>query len=78
MKRFALAFGIALSLSCSGPTDATGPQGWVAGFADYPADNEATFFLEADYQALPAPLDSSQGALYIAGTNRSDDLWMYF
>ena len=86
MKRSALPFVIALSLSCSGPSDqlgfdyrfATGPQGWVAGFADYPADNEAIFFLEADYRPLPAPLDSSLSALYIAGTNRSDDLWMYF
>jgi hypothetical protein len=50
----------------------------VAGFADYPANNEEIFFLEADYRALPSPLDTAQRALFIAGTNRSDDLWMYY
>jgi predicted small secreted protein len=55
-----------------------GPQGWTALFADYPADNEAIFDLVADYRALPEPLNTSQNALYIAGTNRSDDLWMQY
>jgi hypothetical protein len=55
-----------------------GPQGWVERFADYPANNEAIFNLVADYRPLPAPLDTSQSALYIAGTNRSDDLWMQY
>ena len=27
---------------------------------------------------MPAPLDTSKSALYIAGTNRSDDLFMYY
>jgi hypothetical protein len=34
--------------------------------------------LVADYRPRPAPLDTSQSALYIAGTNRSDDLWMQY
>lgn len=57
---------------------ASGPLGWVAGFADYPAGEETFYRLEADYRALPAPLDTSRSALYIAGVNRSDDLWMYY
>ena len=57
---------------------AGGPSGWVEGFADYPAGQDAFFMLEADYRALPPPLDTSRSALYIAGTNRSDDLWMYY
>jgi hypothetical protein len=57
---------------------ARGPSGWVAGFADYPAGQDAFFMLEADYRPLLPPLDTSQSALYIAGTNRSDDLWMYY
>ncbi len=55
-----------------------GPSGWVEGYADYPASEEPIFMLEADYRALPSPLDTSRSALFIAGTNRSDDLWMYY
>ena len=55
-----------------------GPQGWVELFADYPADNEGIFGLVADYRPLPEPLNTSRSALYIAGTNRSDDLWMQY
>ncbi len=55
-----------------------GPQGWVELFADYPANNEGIFELVADYRPLPDPLDTSRSALYIAGTNRSDDLWMQY
>ena len=56
---------------------AQGPQGWVAGFADYPAGGEASFRLVADYRSLPEPLDTSRGALFISGVNRSDDLFMF-
>ncbi|MGD8896482.1 MAG: PEP-CTERM sorting domain-containing protein [Acidobacteriota bacterium] len=55
-----------------------GPQGWMELFADYPANDEAIFGLVADYRPLREPLDTSQSALYIAGTNRSDDLWMQY
>ena len=50
----------------------------MEGVADYPAGQGPLFMLEADYRPLPAPLDTSRSALYIAGTNRSDDLWMYY
>ena len=84
--RWALqVFCVSLLLSCSGPSDqlgfdyrfSTGPQGWVAGFADYRADDEESFALVAAYLPLPEPLDASRSALYIAGSNHSDDLWMY-
>jgi hypothetical protein len=55
-----------------------GPSGWEEGFADYPASDEPIFMLEAGYRALPAPLDTSRSGLFIAGTNRSDDLWVYY
>jgi hypothetical protein len=54
-----------------------GTHGWVAGFADYPPSDEPIYQLEADYRTLPEPLDTSRGALYISGVNRSDDLFMY-
>ena len=80
-----LAAGLALASGCSDTGSlgydfhfSRGPAGWAEGFADYPAGQDAFFMLEADYRALPAPLDTSTSALYIAGTNRSDDLWMYY
>jgi hypothetical protein len=80
-----LATGLACAAGCSDTGSlgydfrfSRGPQGWEAGFADYPAGQEPIFMLEADYRALLPPLDTSTSALYIAGTNRSDDLWMYY
>ena len=69
----------------NGPTDALtfafdfrgGPQGFVAGFADYPPADADLYELTADYRALPPPL-ASQSALFISGVNRSDDLFMFF
>lgn len=57
---------------------ANGPQNWVGGFADYPANNAALFELTTDYRPLPAPLDTNKSALFISGINRSDDLWMFY
>lgn len=54
-----------------------GPQGFTAGFADYPPANEAIFELTSDHRQLPPPLESGS-ALYISGVNRSDDLFMFF
>ena len=69
----------------NGPTDALtfafdfrgGPQGFVAGFADYPPADADLYELTADYRTLPPPL-ASQSALFISGVNRSDDLFMFF
>ena len=80
-----LAAGLACATGCSDTGSlgfdydfARGPSGWVEGFADYPSGQDELFMLEADYRALAPPLDTSRSALYIAGTNRSDDLWMYY
>lgn len=54
------------------------PAGWTAGFADYPVGQKELFELEADYRPLQAPLDTSKRAHYISGSNRSDDLFMYY
>ena len=73
---------------CTGanePTDALtftfdfnrGPQGFVAGFADYPPADAEFYELTSDYRALPPPLES-HSALFISGVNRSDDLFMFF
>lgn len=79
----------ALIGGCSGhptePTDALtfrfdfsrGPQGFVAGFADYPPDHADSYELTSGYRPLPPPLES-QSALFISGVNRSDDLFMFF
>ena len=56
----------------------TGQHGWTAGFSDYPPADEAIYHLQSDYRTLPAPLDTSQRALFISGVNRSDDLFMYW
>ena len=54
-----------------------GPQGFTAGFADYPYADAAIYELTSDYRPLPPPLDR-QSALFISGVNHSDDLFMFF
>ena len=83
-----LLFGTLIG-GCSGhptqPTDALtftfdfsrGPQGFVAGFADYPPDHADSYELTSGYRALPRPLEP-QSALFLSGVNRSDDLFMFF
>lgn len=54
-----------------------GPEGWVAGFADYPPDQDLEIYeLDSSWGALPEGLEGS--GLYIQGHNRSDDLFMYW
>jgi hypothetical protein len=52
-------------------------EGWAGGFADYPSGEEEFYELFFSWNNLPAPLDTTQGALMITGSNRSDDLFMY-
>jgi hypothetical protein len=54
-----------------------GAEGWVAGFADYPADADPELF-EFDSSWGPLPSDLDGNALFIQGHNRSDDLFMYW
>ena len=55
-----------------------GAQGWQAGFADYPAGQEAFHELVADHRSLPNALDAGRSALYISGNNHSDDRFMFY
>lgn len=51
-------------------------EGWVAGFADLPADYAPGLFeLDSGWSELPSGLAGS--AIYLSGHNRSDDLFMY-
>jgi cyclophilin family peptidyl-prolyl cis-trans isomerase len=55
-----------------------GQQGFVAGFADIPANYDRTLYsLVADLRARP--LNTGNGtALYLSGNNRNSDLWMFW
>jgi cyclophilin family peptidyl-prolyl cis-trans isomerase len=53
-------------------------HGFVAGFADLPNTYDPDQYkLFSAHQALPENLGGDK-ALFISGTNRSDDLWMYW
>jgi hypothetical protein len=53
-----------------------GDQGWIAGFADLPADTDPAFYeLASSWEPLPSPLDGH--GMYIQGHNHSDDLFMF-
>jgi hypothetical protein len=55
----------------------TGYDGWIGDFADYPPADSILYDLEYTRTTLPAPLNTNKYALKIAGTNRSDDLFMF-
>ena len=83
---------LAFALACGGPTSPTPPgdsftftfdfsnrpEGWLAGFADYPVYMENQMVNVADYRTLPSPLDESKSALYISGINYSGNLFMFY
>ncbi len=55
-----------------------GDQGFASGFADLPASYDAALYnLVADHRNLPAEIRGGKG-LFISGSNRSDDLWMFW
>ena len=87
MKIRCLAFAFAM-MSLSFPLAATEPlefvfdfsddtHGFAAGFADYPAGEEEFYELKASYSLLPNELNDHGRAIYLHGSNRSDDLYMY-
>jgi hypothetical protein len=53
-------------------------HGWQSGFADYPVGQEDAMGLESAHAPLPAGLDRTGRGLFIAGTNHSDDLFMFW
>ena len=53
-----------------------GEQGWIAGFADLPADADPKFYeLDSSWEPLPSPLEGH--GIYVQGHNHSDDLFMF-
>lgn len=50
------------------------PTGWVGGYSDFSTSTKPTDVI-TDFKTLPAPF-SGKG-LYVFGTNRSDDLFIY-
>ena len=78
-----LALGSLAVSGCGSDTPQTsfdfsdGPEGWVAGFADYPPEQDIEAFeLDSDWRPLPEGLDGN--GLVIQGHNRSDDLFMFW
>lgn len=55
----------------------SGAQGWTAGFSDYPSDADDLSIYELASGVMALPADTSKHAFYIAGHNRSDDLFMF-
>ena len=53
-------------------------EGWQPGFADYPEADRNIYELSAGHEALPNNLNAGSKALRISGTNRSDDLFMFW
>lgn len=56
----------------------TQSHGWVAGFADYPVGAADRMDLESAHADLPDQLGLTGEGLYSAGTNHSDDLFMFW
>jgi hypothetical protein len=54
----------------------TETHGWVGDFVDLPTDWDDIYELEFDHRPLPSYLGDRK-ALYISGSNRSDDLFMF-
>src|SRR3954465_14067531 len=55
-----------------------GKRGWRAGFADYPAGEEANFELHSGLKKLPAGVtNAGRKGFFISGNNHSDDLFMF-
>ena len=55
-----------------------GLQGWTGDFADLPADATAEFYeLAFEHRRLPAETGRGGEALFLAGNNHSDDLFMF-
>lgn len=52
-------------------------EGWRGGFSDYPKALETSLSLQFAHTLLPAPLDTSDGAVLLSGYNLGDELFMY-
>lgn len=54
-----------------------GAEGWIPGFADYPAGEEDFYELASAISRLPDPLPAAYNAFMLEGNNHSDDLFMF-
>ncbi|WP_242309694.1 hypothetical protein [Bacillus cereus group sp. BfR-BA-01524] len=54
-----------------------GNDGWIGGFADYPVEDEAIYYLKFSNKYLPKEIKNKKSGLFISGVNRSDDLFMF-
>ncbi len=54
-----------------------GAHNWTAGFAEYPAVDEADFNLDSGILTLPAELEPNGTGFFISGDNLSGDLFMF-
>lgn len=55
----------------------TNTQGWLADWADYPANDSVYYQLESKYTSLPTYIVPNQKGIFIKGFNHSDDLFMF-
>ena len=92
-KFFLIAFSLLLSgcAGVSDPASSTlsleytwesGDQGWKTGYADYPVglteqDSLNLYALSYGHGSLPQEIIPAQKGIKLAGSNRSDDLFMY-
>lgn len=56
----------------------SGDHGWVPGFSDFHPDQEEGMDLVAGLEPLPESLGEVGTGLFTAGTNHSDDLFMFW
>jgi hypothetical protein len=52
-------------------------EGWTGGASDFEVGREADIALVSELRNLPAPLDGQRHGQYLAGTNISDDLFIF-
>ena len=52
-------------------------EGWTGDFADYPIGQKEKYELHFEHATLPSPLNTTEGALLMTGSNQSDDLFMF-
>jgi len=88
MRKSLLAFALLGLSSCLGTVapsftrtidfdmDVVG-QGWTSGASDFEVGREADVALVSELRTLPGPLDQQRHGIYLAGTNFSDDLFIF-
>lgn len=55
----------------------TGTDGWTGDYTDYGVQQEGIMDFSFKHEGLPAPLSTTDKALKLSGSNRSDDMFMF-